>query len=100
MSYEEIENLKKNQSRAPSPRHSLAADQHPAVICHLRTYRRGANGIPFQCGGDEDIVRRRFDAGLRNFKDIYMDLVDKWEWYDNSGKTPQMISEGAVGGNR
>ena len=43
------------------------------------------------------VIRRRFDAGLRNFKDIYMHLVDKWEWYDNSGNTPQMI---AVGSNR
>lgn len=39
------------------------------------------------------IIRRRFVAGIRNFKDIYMDLVDKWEWYDNSGNTPQLISE-------
>ncbi len=41
------------------------------------------------------IVRRRFDSGLRNFQETYMDLVDKWEWYDNSGNVPQMISEGA-----
>jgi predicted ABC-type ATPase len=39
------------------------------------------------------IVRRRFDAGLRNFQNVYMHLVDKWEWYDNSGNTPQLISE-------
>lgn len=39
------------------------------------------------------VVRRRFDSGLRNFQDIYMDLVDKWEWYDNSGSTPRLISE-------
>jgi predicted ABC-type ATPase len=39
------------------------------------------------------VVRRRFDAGLRNFQDVYMHLVDKWEWYDNSGNTPQLISE-------
>jgi predicted ABC-type ATPase len=39
------------------------------------------------------VVRRRFDAGLRNFKDIYLHLVDKWEWYDNSGSTPRLISE-------
>ena len=41
----------------------------------------------------DNVVRRRFDSGLRNFTDIYMDLVDKWEWYDNSGNTPQLISE-------
>jgi predicted ABC-type ATPase len=40
-----------------------------------------------------DVVRRRFDAGLRNFQDVYKHLVDKWEWYDNSGNTPQLISE-------
>ena len=39
------------------------------------------------------VVRRRFDAGLRNFQDMYKSLVDKWEWYDNSGNTPQLISE-------
>ena len=33
------------------------------------------------------VVRRRFDSGLRNFQDIYKDLVDKWWWYDNSGNT-------------
>ena len=40
------------------------------------------------------VVRRRFVAGLRNFQDVYMHLVDKWEWYDNSGNTPQLISAG------
>ena len=41
------------------------------------------------------VVRRRFDSGLRNFQDVYMELVDKWEWYDNSGNTPRLISAGA-----
>jgi len=40
------------------------------------------------------VVRRRYDAGLRNFQDLYMDLVDRWWWYDNSGRVPQLISEG------
>jgi len=39
------------------------------------------------------VIRRRFDAGLRNFKNVYLHLVDKWEWYDNSDNTPQLISE-------
>lgn len=41
------------------------------------------------------VVRRRFHAGLRNFQDIYMNLVDRWELYDNSGSTPHLISAGA-----
>ena len=40
------------------------------------------------------VVRRRFDAGLRNFQDVYVNLVDTWEWYDNSGTTPQLVSAG------
>lgn len=40
------------------------------------------------------VVRRRFDAGLRNFHDVYMDLVDTWEWYDNSGNTARLIAVG------
>ena len=43
-------------------------------------------------------VRRRFKSGLRNFEELYIDLVDKWEQYDNSGTTPQLISE--QGGSR
>ena len=39
------------------------------------------------------VIRRRFAAGLRNFQNVYMHLVDKWEWYDNSGNIPQLVSE-------
>jgi len=38
------------------------------------------------------VVRRRFRSGLQNFQDIYMELVDKWWWYDNAGDTPRFIS--------
>lgn len=41
------------------------------------------------------VVRRRFEAGLRNFQEKYKDLVDEWWWYDNADSTPQMISMGA-----
>jgi predicted ABC-type ATPase len=40
------------------------------------------------------VIRRRFDTGRRNFQNIYMNLVDSWEWYDNSGKIPQLVSAG------
>jgi predicted ABC-type ATPase len=40
------------------------------------------------------VVRRRFDAGLRNFREVYLNLVDRWEWYDNSDTTPNLISAG------
>jgi len=40
------------------------------------------------------VVRRRFESGLRNFKEIYKDLVDEWWWYDNSETIPNLISTG------
>lgn len=43
----------------------------------------------------EHIIRRRYHAGWRNFKEIYRDLVDAWLVYDNSGSVPVVISEGA-----
>ncbi len=40
------------------------------------------------------VIRRRYLSGLRNFKQIYMNVVDRWEWYDNSGSPPQLVSAG------
>jgi predicted ABC-type ATPase len=42
----------------------------------------------------EDVVRRRFDVGLVNFKTIYRYEVNYWRWYDNSGDTPTVIDQG------
>jgi predicted ABC-type ATPase len=47
--------------------------------------RQGGHHIP------EATIRRRFDAGLRNFKDAYADLVDAWVLYDNSGQVPKLV---------
>ena len=38
-------------------------------------------------------VKRRFAAGLSNFQNVQMRLVDKWERYDNSDRMPRLISE-------
>jgi predicted ABC-type ATPase len=42
----------------------------------------------------DDVVRRRFVAGLQNFQMIYRAEVNFWRWYDNSGDTPILISKG------
>jgi predicted ABC-type ATPase len=49
----------------------------------------GGHNVP------EVVVRRRFDAGLRNFHTIYRGLVNNWEMYDNTGAVPQFLQEGA-----
>ena len=50
--------------------------------------RQGGHGIP------EDVVRRRYEAGWRNFQQIYRKLVDTWVVYDNSAETPVLVDSG------
>jgi predicted ABC-type ATPase len=49
---------------------------------------QGGHGLP------EDVVRRRFDAGLRNFGALYRPLVDSWVIYDNAGRDPRLLVSG------
>jgi predicted ABC-type ATPase len=39
----------------------------------------------------DDVVRRRFLAGWRNFETVYKALVDGWLLYDNSGEQPVLL---------
>jgi predicted ABC-type ATPase len=41
----------------------------------------------------EHVIRRRFDAGLKNFENTYKTLVDSWILYDNSGDQARMIQQ-------
>lgn len=45
----------------------------------------------------EVIIRRRFAAGWRNFRNIYRHEVDDWFLYDNSNSTPVLIERGGTG---
>ena len=47
---------------------------------------------------EEDVVRRRFSAGWRNFQQIYKDVVDEWRLYDATGEFPNLIAEGVNDG--
>lgn len=49
---------------------------------------QGGHGIP------AETVRRRFDAGLRNFHQVYKLLVNDWMHYDNSDAQPVLIDWG------
>jgi predicted ABC-type ATPase len=50
--------------------------------------RQGGHGIP------EDVIRRRYAAGWKNFTNNYQELVDAWVLYDNSGDPPRFIRQG------
>ena len=39
----------------------------------------------------ETDIRRRFKAGLDNFRRTYQPLVDAWVLYDNSGAQPVLL---------
>jgi predicted ABC-type ATPase len=57
------------------------------LLVHPRVAAGGHNVL-------EDVIRRRFDAGLRNFSQVYKPLVDEWVLYDNSGDEPVRLGEG------
>lgn len=42
----------------------------------------------------EQVIRRRFKAGFKNFRTTYSKLVDSWILYDNSGESPTRIAAG------
>ncbi|MBI5056026.1 MAG: zeta toxin family protein [Nitrospirae bacterium] len=42
----------------------------------------------------EEVIRRRFSAGLRNFDNIYKEIVNAWILYDNSGSVPVLLDWG------
>lgn len=43
---------------------------------------------------DDEVVRRRFEAGLTRFMKVYKFEVDMWRMYDNSGDVPLLLEEG------
>ena len=46
----------------------------------------------------DNVVRRRFDRGLRNFFQLYQPIVDQWVMLDN-GASPKLVAHGGVGRN-
>jgi len=51
---------------------------------------QGGHDVP------EAVIRRRFEAGLRNFLRSYRQLATSWILYDNSGLTPVVVESGGI----
>lgn len=65
----------------PSPEHAIArvADR----------VRRGGHAVP------DEVVRRRYYAGLRNFFRLYRPLATAWRVYENAeGRRPRLVAMG------
>ena len=53
-----------------------------------RRVKQGGHDIP------EDVIRRRFDAGLDNFWNCYAGRVNGWAMLDNTERVPKVIETG------
>ncbi len=67
--------------RLPTPEVAVARVRNRVV--------EGGHDVP------PEVVRRRFHAGWRNFRQIYRDMVDEWALYDAAGSFPRIIEEGS-----
>ena len=63
-------------------------DADAAVARVAERVRQGGHHIP------EDVIRRRFAAGLRNLERAYKSAVDAWARYDSVGESPTLLEWG------
>ncbi len=68
------------------------SSQELAIQRVITRVKEGGHNIP------EDIIRRRYVNGLKNFFNLYKPIVNDWMMIDNSGEPYQIIAEG-VGNN-
>lgn len=66
---------------------SLRSPEEAIARVALRVKQGGHDVAP-------DVIRRRFASGMTNFLNTYRQIVDYWQWVDNSGPRPRMIDEG------
>lgn len=67
----------------------LALSNSETTIARVAAHvRQGGHYIP------DDVVRRRFKAGLKNFHSMYKSIVNSWAYYDNSALESLMIDSG------
>jgi len=59
-----------------------------AVARVAQRVRTGGHAVP------EEVIRRRYEAGLRNFFGLYQPIASRWWLYDNSGATPRLVASG------
>jgi predicted ABC-type ATPase len=60
-------------------------DVETAIARVAERVRQGGHDIPVPT------IRRRFEAGLRNFETVFKPLVDEWLLIDNAGDVPVLI---------
>jgi predicted ABC-type ATPase len=56
-----------------------------AILRVQERVRFGGHGVP------EEVIRRRYRAGLSNFFSLYQSIADSWRVYDNSRTDPPVL---------
>jgi predicted ABC-type ATPase len=67
---------------------SLGSPEEAIARVAMRVRQGGHHVAP-------DVIRRRFASGMQNFREVYRQQVDFWQWFDNSGPRPRLLEEGA-----
>ena len=63
-------------------------DADAAIARVAERVLQGGHHIP------DDVIRRRFVAGLRNLENAYKSAVDTWAEFDNVGEEPMLLQWG------
>jgi len=68
----------------------LSLDNPDIAVERVRhRVRTGGHHVP------EEVIRRRYESGLKNFFQLYMPISDEWYFYNNtSSGGPRMIAKG------
>ena len=61
-------------------------DAELAVLRVKERIKMGGHSVP------EETIRRRYNAGLKNFFNLYAPIADVWRIYDNSDPHPSLIA--------
>lgn len=66
-------------------------DSEELAISRVATrVNEGGHNIP------EEVIRRRYNRGLKNFFNLFLPMVDTWLFINNSGDTYELIAEGVM----
>lgn len=66
-------------------------DSDELAISRVATrVKEGGHNIP------EEVIRRRYKSGLKNFFNLFLPRVDNWLFVNNSGDSYEIIAEGSM----
>ncbi len=66
-------------------------DSEELAILRVATrVKEGGHNIP------EEVIRRRYKGGLKNFFNLFLPIMDNWLFVNNSGDSYEIVAEGSM----